>query len=292
MTLHRRLATGRRRAVTLARAAVAAQAQTVMKLASATINDGQHEWQKLFVEGAARRRSATRSRPKSIRRASSARFRAWPRACRSAPSSPSSRRPSFVTNLDPRFQIFDVPGLFRLARAPICGDPGSELSRSSGDHVPRQGPARDRRDLQQPDRDPAEEAGADARGHQGHEGAHLRIAPAGRADEVDRRDPGAARAVRGDPAASVRRPRRHAGRHADPDRVQVLRRRQIRHRPAILLHPVGQSREREPGSRRSRRTCRTRSAPPAARPSRRRSPGCSTTTRSRTRPGSPTRAKS
>jgi len=28
------------------------EAQTVMKLASATINDGQHEWQKLFAESA------------------------------------------------------------------------------------------------------------------------------------------------------------------------------------------------------------------------------------------------
>ena len=49
MTLHRRLILAAA-AFSLFALPVASQAQTVMKLASATINDGQHEWQKLFVE--------------------------------------------------------------------------------------------------------------------------------------------------------------------------------------------------------------------------------------------------
>src|SRR5262245_34620237 len=49
MTFNARLFAAALGAAVLAFAPQPAPAQTVMKLASATINDGQHEWQKLFV---------------------------------------------------------------------------------------------------------------------------------------------------------------------------------------------------------------------------------------------------
>ena len=90
----------------------AASAQTVMKLASATINDGQHEWQKLFVEALKKRigdKVKTEIYPAS-------QLGAIPRMAEgvSLGTIEAFITPTaFVTNLDPRFQIFDVPGLFR-----------------------------------------------------------------------------------------------------------------------------------------------------------------------------------
>ena len=90
----------------------AASAQSVMKLASATINDGQHEWQKLFVKALKKRigdKVKTEIYPAS-------QLGAIPRMAEgvSLGTIEAFITPTaFVTNLDPRFQIFDVPGLFR-----------------------------------------------------------------------------------------------------------------------------------------------------------------------------------
>ncbi|MBD0415259.1 TRAP transporter substrate-binding protein [Oryzicola mucosus] len=90
----------------------AAQAQTTMKLASATINDVQHEWQKVFAkELQARVGDAVKT---EIYPASQ--LGAIPRMAEGvllgtieAFTTPTS----FMTNVDPRFQAFDVPGLFK-----------------------------------------------------------------------------------------------------------------------------------------------------------------------------------
>lgn len=98
-------------AVALAPLAMA-QAQTTMKLASATINDVQHEWQKVFArELEARAPGAVKT---EIYPASQ--LGAIPRMAEGvllgtieAFTTPTS----FMTNVDPRFQAFDVPGLFK-----------------------------------------------------------------------------------------------------------------------------------------------------------------------------------
>ena len=90
----------------------AAQAQSTMKLASATINDVQHEWQKVFAkELQARVGDAVKT---EIYPASQ--LGAIPRMAEGvllgtieAFTTPTS----FMTNVDPRFQAFDVPGLFK-----------------------------------------------------------------------------------------------------------------------------------------------------------------------------------
>ena len=90
----------------------AAQAEAVMKLASATINDVQHEWQKVFArELEARAPGAVKT---EIYPASQ--LGAIPRMAEGvllgtieAFTTPTS----FMTNVDPRFQAFDVPGLFK-----------------------------------------------------------------------------------------------------------------------------------------------------------------------------------
>ena len=87
-------------------------AQSVMKLASATINDGQHEWQKLFAEALKKRvgdKVKTEIYPAS-------QLGAIPRMAEgvSLGTIEAFITPTaFVTNLDPKFQVFDVPGLFR-----------------------------------------------------------------------------------------------------------------------------------------------------------------------------------
>ena len=111
MTLHRRLILAAA-ALSFLAAPFAAQAQTVMKLASATINDGQHEWQKLFAEALKAKigdKVKTEIYPAS-------QLGAIPRMAEgvSLGTIEAFITPTaFVTNLDPRFQIFDVPGLFR-----------------------------------------------------------------------------------------------------------------------------------------------------------------------------------
>lgn len=90
----------------------AAVAQSTMKLASATINDVQHEWQKVFAADLAARVGdavTTEIYPAS-------QLGAIPRMAEGvllgtieAFTTPTS----FMTNVDPRFQAFDVPGLFR-----------------------------------------------------------------------------------------------------------------------------------------------------------------------------------
>lgn len=98
-------------AIATAFAVLPASAQE-MKLASATINDGQHQWQKLFVEGVKARIGDKLKM--GIYPASQ--LGAIPRMAEgvSLGTIESFITPtSFVTNLDPRFQIFEVPGLFR-----------------------------------------------------------------------------------------------------------------------------------------------------------------------------------
>lgn len=89
-----------------------AAAQSTMKLASATINDVQHEWQKVFAEELKTRVGdavKTEIYPAS-------QLGAIPRMAEGvllgtieAFTTPTS----FMTNVDPRFQAFDVPGLFK-----------------------------------------------------------------------------------------------------------------------------------------------------------------------------------
>ncbi|MWD28191.1 hypothetical protein E0K89_011945 [Aquicoccus sp. SCR17] len=92
----------------------AAQAQTTMKLASATINDVQHEWQKEFQkEMESRVGDAV-----TVEIYPASQLGAIPRMAEGvllgtieAFTTPTS----FVTNVDPRFQAFDLPGLFKDA---------------------------------------------------------------------------------------------------------------------------------------------------------------------------------
>ncbi|MEI5676710.1 MULTISPECIES: TRAP transporter substrate-binding protein [unclassified Mesorhizobium] len=96
----------------LAMASQPAAAQSTMKLASATINDVQHEWQKVFAEELKTRVGdavKTEIYPAS-------QLGAIPRMAEGvllgtieAFTTPTS----FMTNVDPRFQAFDVPGLFK-----------------------------------------------------------------------------------------------------------------------------------------------------------------------------------
>ncbi|MBW3098276.1 TRAP transporter substrate-binding protein [Pseudohoeflea coraliihabitans] len=89
-----------------------AVAASTMKLASATINDVQHEWQKVFARELAERvgdEVKTEIYPAS-------QLGPIPRMAEGvllgtieAFTTPTS----FMTNVDPRFQAFDVPGLFK-----------------------------------------------------------------------------------------------------------------------------------------------------------------------------------
>jgi len=91
----------------------AATAQSVMKLASATINDGQHEWQKRFVEALKTKPGGDKIKAEIY---PASQLGAIPRMAEgvSLGTIESFITPTaFVTNLDPRFQIFDVPGLFK-----------------------------------------------------------------------------------------------------------------------------------------------------------------------------------
>jgi TRAP-type C4-dicarboxylate transport system substrate-binding protein len=112
MNLHRRLLLAAAASALIA-LPFAAQAQTVMKLASATINDGQHEWQKLFVEALKSKPGGDKIKPEIY---PASQLGTIPRMAEgvSLGTIESFITPTaFVTNLDPRFQIFDVPGLFR-----------------------------------------------------------------------------------------------------------------------------------------------------------------------------------
>jgi TRAP-type transport system periplasmic protein len=91
-----------------------AYAQSTMKLASATINDVQHEWQKEF-----QKEMETRVGDEvKVEIYPASQLGAIPRMSEGvllgtieAFTTPTS----FVTNVDPRFQAFDVPGLFKDA---------------------------------------------------------------------------------------------------------------------------------------------------------------------------------
>lgn len=90
----------------------AAHAQSTMKLASATINDVQHEWQKVFAKefeirapGAVKTEIYPASQLGAIPRLAEGVLLGTIEAF----TTPTS----FMTNVDPRFQAFDVPGLFK-----------------------------------------------------------------------------------------------------------------------------------------------------------------------------------
>lgn len=89
----------------------AAHAQSTMKLASATINDVQHEWQREFQKEVETRIGDALT----VEIYPASQLGAIPRMSEGvllgtieAFTTPTS----FVTNVDPRFQAFDVPGLF------------------------------------------------------------------------------------------------------------------------------------------------------------------------------------
>lgn len=91
---------------------VPAAAQSTMKLASATINDVQHEWQKVFAEELASRvgdKVKVEIYPAS-------QLGPIPRMSEGVllgTIEGFTTPTSFMTNVDPRFQAFDVPGLFK-----------------------------------------------------------------------------------------------------------------------------------------------------------------------------------
>jgi len=91
-----------------------ALAQSTMKLSSATINDVQHEWQKVFAEEMSNRAGDA----VKVEIYPASQLGAIPRMTEGvllgtieAFTTPTS----FVTGVDPRFQAFDVPGLFHDA---------------------------------------------------------------------------------------------------------------------------------------------------------------------------------
>jgi len=102
-----------------------AAAQGTMKLASATINDVQHQWQKAFAAEMAERAGGS----VTVEIYPASQLGAIPRMTEGvllgtieAFTTPSS----FVTGVDSRFQAFDVPGLFRSPEevAAVIHDPG------------------------------------------------------------------------------------------------------------------------------------------------------------------------
>ncbi|WP_193178552.1 TRAP transporter substrate-binding protein [Oricola nitratireducens] len=108
----RAAAVGTSMALLLMSASVTTTQASTMKLASATINDVQHEWQKVFAEELKQRigdKVTTEIYPAS-------QLGPIPRMAEGvllgtieAFTTPTS----FMTNVDPRFQAFDVPGLFK-----------------------------------------------------------------------------------------------------------------------------------------------------------------------------------
>jgi len=96
--------------------AAPASAEVVMKLASATINDVQHEWQKVFAAELAKRVGDE----VKVEIYPASQLGAIPRMAEGVQLgtiesfiSPTS----FLSPVDPRFQIYDVPGLFTSPQA-------------------------------------------------------------------------------------------------------------------------------------------------------------------------------
>ena len=96
--------------------AVPASAEVVMKLASATINDVQHEWQKVFAAELAKRVGDA----VKVEIYPASQLGAIPRMAEGVQLGTIESfisPPSFLTPVDPRFQIYDVPGLFTSPQA-------------------------------------------------------------------------------------------------------------------------------------------------------------------------------
>jgi len=99
----------------VAAVAAPASAQTTMKLASATINDVQHQWQKVFAAELEKRVGdavTTEIYPASQLGPIPQMAEGVAFGTIEAFISPTS----FLTQLDPRFKIFEVPGLFDSAQ--------------------------------------------------------------------------------------------------------------------------------------------------------------------------------
>ena len=99
-------------ALLAAAAPVRAPAQTVMKLASATINDAQHEWQKLFVAELAKR-IGDKVKPQIYPASQLGAIPAMVEGTLLGTIEAYITPPSFLVSSDPRFMIFDAPGVFQ-----------------------------------------------------------------------------------------------------------------------------------------------------------------------------------
>lgn len=99
-------------AMVTALAPVGAAAQTVMKLASATINDAQHEWQKLFAAELTKR-VGDKIKPQIFPASQLGAIPAMVEGTLLGTIESFITPASFVVSSDPRFMIFDAPGLFR-----------------------------------------------------------------------------------------------------------------------------------------------------------------------------------
>ena len=83
----------------------------MMKLTTATINDTQHEWLKRFA-AAVEKDSGGASRPRFIRRASSARFPRQIEGVQFGSIQGWMGPPEFLVGVDERFEALSAPGLF------------------------------------------------------------------------------------------------------------------------------------------------------------------------------------
>ena len=89
-----------------------ALAQPVMKLASATVNDVQHEWQKLFVAELAKR-IGDKVKPQIFPASQLGAIPAMVEGTLLGTIEAFVTPTSFMVSSDPRFMIFDAPGLFQ-----------------------------------------------------------------------------------------------------------------------------------------------------------------------------------
>lgn len=109
----RRLATILLAATIAAGLAGTAAAQATMKLANATINDVQHEWQKVFADELDKRIGEDQLKVEIYPASQLGPIPQMAEGVAFGTIESFISPTSFLTPLDPRFQIFDVPGLFQ-----------------------------------------------------------------------------------------------------------------------------------------------------------------------------------
>ena len=90
----------------------AASAQTVMKLANATVNDVQHEWQKVFAAELTKR-VGDKVKPQIFPASQLGAIPAMVEGTLLGTIEGFVTPTSFLVSSDPRFMIFDAPGLFQ-----------------------------------------------------------------------------------------------------------------------------------------------------------------------------------